>query len=75
MNEPVVYKLILEPEDVDQRVEYFIDHTGEPIVTDFEDAQDAFDCVLSDHDGYELDSFEVISEEDIPESAHPYVLG
>lgn len=75
MNEPVVYKLILEPEDVDQRVEYFIDHTGEPIVTDLEDAQDAFDCVLSDHDGYMLDSFEVISEEDIPKNVRPYVLG
>lgn len=74
-DEPVVYRLILEPEDVDTRVEYFIDRTGEPIVTDFEDALDAFDIVLSDHNGYELDTFEVVSLDEIPKNAHPYELG
>lgn len=70
----VVYKLTLEPEDVDTRVVYFIDRTGEPIVTDFEDAADVFDCVLCDNDGYELSEFETVSREDIPNNAHPYEL-
>lgn len=61
-----VYKIIMEPEDTDDRVAYMIDRTGEPPVTE-ENAGDAFDIPLSNNDGYVLKDFEEISEEDIPE--------
>ena len=69
-----VYKIVMTPEDTDERVAYMIDKTDEPPVTE-ETAGDAFDIVLCDNDGYELDSFEEISESDIPSDAHPYTVG
>jgi hypothetical protein len=67
MPETRVYKIVLEPEDVDDRVVYMIDRTGEPPVTE-ENAGDAFDIPLSNNDGYVLKGFEEISESDIPAS-------
>jgi hypothetical protein len=67
MPEPRVYKIVLAPEDVDDRVVYMIDRTGEPPVTE-ETAGDAFDIPLSNNDGYVLKGFEEISESDIPAS-------
>lgn len=69
-----IYKIVLTPEDTDDRVMYMIDRTDEPPVTD-DTAGDAFGVILNDNDGYELDSFEEISYGDIPASAHPYEVG
>jgi hypothetical protein len=69
-----VYKIVMTPEDTDDRVAYMIDKTDEPPVTE-ETAGNAFDVVLSDNDGYELESFEEIAESDIPADAHPYTVG
>lgn len=68
MPEPRVYKIVLEPESVDDRVVYMIDRTGEPPVTE-ENAGDAFDIPLSNNDGYVLKGFEEIDEADIPAEA------
>lgn len=69
-----VYKIVMTPEDTNDRVAYMIDRTDEPPVTE-ETAGDAFDCVLCDNDGYELGSFEEIAESDIPADARPYQVG
>jgi hypothetical protein len=70
------YRIVLEPEDTDDRVVYFIDRTGEPPITE-ENAGDAFDIPLSDNDGYVLKSFEEIDEADIPadERSSAYDVG
>jgi hypothetical protein len=49
-----VYKIVMTPEDTNDRVAYMIDKTDEPPVTE-ETAGDAFDVVLCDNDGYEAD--------------------
>ena len=69
-----VYKIVMTPEDTNDRVAYMIDRTDEPPVTE-ETAGDAFDIVLSRNEGYELDSFEEIAESDIPADARPYTVG
>jgi hypothetical protein len=69
-----VYKIVMTPEDTDDRVAYLIDKTGEPPVTEA-NAADAFDTILCNNDGYELDSFKEIAESDIPADAHPYQVG
>jgi hypothetical protein len=68
------YKIVLEPEDTDDRVVYFIDNSGEPPITE-ENAGDALDVPLSDNDGYRLKSFELVDEKDIPTGARPYEVG
>lgn len=74
MPETRVYRVTLEPEDVSDRVVYFIDRTGEPPITD-ENAGDALDTVMSDHDGYVIKSVEPIDESEIPADARPYRVG
>lgn len=69
-----IYKISLTPEDTSDRVVYMIDRTDEPAVTE-ETAGDAFDVVLCDNDGYELESFEEIAESELPSDAHPYTVG
>lgn len=69
-----VYKIVMTPEDTSDRVVYMIDNTDEPPVT-ADTSGDAFDAVLSDNDGYELSSFEEISESDLPDNADPYTVG
>lgn len=69
-----VYKIVMTPEDLDERVAYMIDRTDEPAVIE-DTASDAFDVVLCDNDGYELESFEEIAESDVPADAHPYTVG
>lgn len=67
-----IYKIMMRPEDIDGRVAYMIDRTDEPPITE-ENAGDAFDCVLSDNDGYVLESFEEVAE--VPTGEHPYEVG
>lgn len=64
-----IYKIVMTPEDTATRVAYLIDKTGGPPVTE-DDAADAFDTILCDNDGYELASFEEVSE--VPADARPY---
>lgn len=74
MTEKRVYRLVLEPEDIDTRIEYVIEDAENELVTEL-DGEDAFDCVLSNNEGYYLESFEVISESEIPSYARPYQWG
>lgn len=74
MTEKRVYRLVLEPEDIDTRIEYVIEDVENEEVIPL-DAEDAFDCVLSNNEGYYLESFEVIDESEIPENAQPYEWG
>lgn len=69
-----IYKIVMTPEDTDDRVAYMIDRTDEPPVTE-DTAGDAFDVVLSRNDGYELESFEEIAESDLPADADTYTVG
>ncbi|MGW3992405.1 hypothetical protein ACWEF6_02845 [Amycolatopsis sp. NPDC004772] len=69
-----IYKIVMTPEDTDDRVAYMIDRTDEPPITE-ENAGDAFDIVLSANEGYELNSFEEIAECDIPADADAYEVG
>lgn len=74
MTEKRVYKLILEPEDIDTRIEYVIENAENELVTEL-DGEDAFDYVLSNNEGYYLESFEIIDESEIPSYARPYQWG
>lgn len=71
----IVYRLTLEPESVADFYAYVIDRSGEPPVTTFADAQEAFEIVASQYDGYLISDVKQISKDEIPSSEHPYTIG
>lgn len=74
MTDKRVYRLVLEPEDIDTRIEYVVESAENEPVSAL-DGEDAFDCVLSDNEGYYLESFEIVDESEIPSYARPYQWG